>query len=411
MNDQKKRRDHGSGGLRQRGKGSWELKVHLGRDEATGKPRISYVSFRGTEKQARQELARLISQPRDGVWADPGKMTLGVYLETWLQNHAATEVSAKTAERYGELLRLHVIPHTGAVTMGKLRPAHIQSLRAKLLTEGRRPRLHKPDPERAPEPPSGLSPQTVKHVYRVLRRALRQAVKLQLLAVNPTDAVDAPKVERAEIRALTDDEAGKVFSAAKGTQIYLPILVALTTGLRRGELLALRWTDLDLDRGVLSVQQSLEETRAGLRFKPPKTNRSRRTITLPAVTVTALRDHDKEQKAERLQLGIRGEHDDLVFSTRDRETLKPCPIRPRNVTKEFSRICKRVGVTGVTFHGLRHTHITNLLRSNVHPKIASERAGHSSVAITLDIYSHAVPNMQSDAAKLVDENIRGILGS
>ena len=189
----------------------------------------------------------------------------------------------------------------------------------------------------------------------------------------------------------------------------LAILLAFTTGLRRGALLALRWSDLDLDGGLLSVRQSLEETRSGLRFKSPKTNRSHRTITLPASTIAALRNHEKQQKAERLKLGVRGTHDALVFSWRDPMTLERQPIRQRNLTKEFDRLRTSAGIAGGTFHGLRHTHLTNLLRANVHPKVASERAGHSSVSITLDVYSHAVPSLQADAARLVEQSVAAIL--
>jgi integrase len=340
------------GNITRRGKDSWRLKFDIGRDPANGKRRTAYKTVRAkTKSEAQAELRRELSRYDAGAWVEPNRLTVATYLETWLTDHAATEVSAKTAERYGELLRHHVIPHVGAVALAKLAPVHIQSLRTTLLTEGRRPRA-RAAADAGPAPaPSGLAPQTVKHVYRVLRRALRQAVKLRLIAVNPTDAVDPPKVERAEVRALTDDEAGRVLTAAKGTQLYLPVLIALTTGLRRGELLALRWDDIDLDGGLFSVRQSLEETAAGLRFKPPKTKRSRRTITLPAVAVAALREHDKAQKEQRLRAGVRGEHDALVFSTRDPETLAPRPIRPRNVTKEFTRICRRAEVRWSRFVG------------------------------------------------------------
>ena len=387
------------GHIRSRGKSGriWEIKVDAGRDPFTGKRDTRYIAFHGTKREAQSECARIIHEIKTGQFVQPSKLTVGEYLEQWLSGHAKTEVSPKTYERYAELLRHHVIAYIGALPLTKLRPPHIQTLRAKLLKEGRRSGA------------GGLAPQTVKHVYRVLRQALAQAVRLQLIVNNPADAVEPPKVEFHAVETLDDRQAAVLLHAVKGTRMFEPILLALTTGLRRGELLALRWQDIDLDGGVLSVQQSLEQTKDGLRFKAPKTKRSRRTITLPSTTLEVLRAYKARQLNERVLSGVRSEHDELVFSTRDHRTLAPCPTNPRNFTKEFGRIAGAAGLPSVTFHALRHTHITQLLRLNVHPKIASERAGHASVAITLDIYSHVVPNMQADAAKLVDENIRRTL--
>ena len=397
------------GSIRRRGKQTWELKFDLDRDQATGKRRTRYGSYKGTKRGAQDRLRELMAAAESAPYADARKLTVGQYLESWLTSHIKAEVSPKTFERYTEILRNHVVPNIGSIPLAKLAPRHIEVLRTQLLTEPRRTRSTKYQENQAPLPP--LAPRTVKHVYRVLGGALRKAVKMQLITANPADAVDPPKVESVEIHTLSDEEARRVLRAAKSTRLYLPILVALTTGLRRGELLALRWDDIDFEKGLLSVRQSLEETAAGLRLKAPKTARGRRTITLPSTTIEALREHERGQKEERLKVGVRGEFDALVFSTRNPIDLAPCPLRPRSVTKEFGRICGRANVVGVTFHGLRHTHITNLLRANVHPKIASERAGHSSVAITLDVYSHAVPNMQTEAAILIEANIKGILTS
>lgn len=170
--------------------------------------------------------------------------------------------------------------------------------------------------------------------------------------------------------------------------MYVPVLVAATTGLRRGEVFGLRWKDIDLEESVLSVSQALEQTRSGLRFKAPKTARGRRTISLPSITVEQLREHRVEQAKERLALGLGKHSQDLVFTEVD-----GAPVNIERVLRKFSQKVGVLGLPLVTFHGLRQTHITNLLKAGVHPKIASERAGHASISITLDTYSHVVPGM------------------
>ncbi len=206
------------------------------------------------------------------------------------------------------------------------------------------------------------------------------------------------------MRILSDDETGQLLAAAEGTRLYVPTLLALTTGLRRGEVLALRWKDVDLERAVLAVTQTLEQTAKGLRFKEPKTKRSRRVVTLPSAMVDVLRRHKVGQVQERLFLGLGRDDSALVVCRYDGK-----PQNPRNFSKEFARIARNAGLEGVSFHTLRHTNATQLLASNVHPKVAQERLGHSTVATTMDIYSHVVPTMQEDAARKVDVAIRNVI--
>ena len=182
-------------------------------------------------------------------------------------------------------------------------------------------------------------------------------------------------------------------------------LLAVTTGLRRGEILGLRWQDVNLDRGILSVVQTLEQTREGLRFKPPKTKRSRRVVTLPTVTIEALRHHRAEQARIRLQLGMGRDEEGLVCAKYDGQ-----PRSPRNFTKEFTRLISRLDIPHITFHGLRHSHATQLLGAGIHPKIAQERLGHSTIATTMDLYSHVTESMQEDAAARIDDALRAAIG-
>jgi integrase len=224
-----------------------------------------------------------------------------------------------------------------------------------------------------------------------------------LIAVNPAEDVERPQVERREMQTLDNDQGAQLLAAAATTRLYVPIVLAVATGLRRGELLALRWQDIDLKMGVVQVVRSLEQTNEGLRFKAPKTNRSRRPVVLPASVIDVLRDHKTRQAEERLLLGQgKGE---LVFTRVDGR-----PIAPDTFTSWVARVAKRAGVAHIMpVHGLRHTHITKLLRANVHPKVASERAGHSSVGFTLDRYSHVIPSLQEDAALRIDAALRKTL--
>ena len=319
---------------------------------------------------------------------------MAAYLERWLRDYCAVKVSPKTAERYTQIVRLHLTPTLGHHQLTKLRPLHIQEAYTFWLQGGRR------DGEAG-----GLSVTTVLHHHRVLHLALRQAVRWQLLAVNPADAVQPPRKAQREMSALDEDETAKLLEAAVGSDLYAPILVAVTTGLRRGELLALRWQDVDLERGTLSVNQTIEQTaERGIAFKEPKTAKSRRLISLGSLTVETLRRHRASQNEARLLLGNSYVDGGLVF---------PAPAgsvwNPRTFSSAFYRLTSHSGVPRMRFHDLRHSHATQLLVAGVHVKVVSERLGHSTAGITLDTYSHVLPGIQEEAAARIDSAIRGAI--
>jgi integrase len=203
------------------------------------------------------------------------------------------------------------------------------------------------------------------------------------------------------MRALDETETARLLEAASRGRLHLPVLLAVTTGLRRGEILALRWRDIAFEGGTLAVRQSLEETKAGLLFKEPKTQKSRRVIALPQMALEALRHHKAEQAKHRLMLGPAYQVNDLVCCQADGQ-----PFKPRNITNSFWELTERLSMRGLRFHDLRHSHATLLFKHGVHPKVVSERLGHSTVGITLDIYSHVTPSMQEDAARKVDAALR-----
>lgn len=379
-----------NGHIRRRGEGSWELKWDVGRDEETGKRQTRYQTFRGKKADAEKELRSILKGLDDGAYVDPSDLTLGKYLDDWLEG---LSVSGTTLDGYRLIVEKHLKPKLGHHKLQRLQPLHIKRYMSKALVEGRR------------RGEGGLSRQTVRHHERVLNLALNEAVLLKQLVRNPVAAVKKLKVEKKEIEHLDDDQAKALLEAARTTRLYVPIALALATGMRRSELLGLRWRDVDMDAGKLQVVQKLEQTSKGLALSPMlKTKRSRRVIALPSSAVELLQAHKKAQLEERVFVGLgKPPADALVFTRQDGEW-----VNPRNFSKEFTRIAKRAGVS-VTFHGLRHTHITNLLKAGVHPKIACERAGHSSVAVTMDIYSHALPTLQEDAASRIDAALRGVL--
>jgi integrase len=385
-------RDQGQGHIRQRGPKAWELKFDLGRDPA-GKRLSRFVTFKGTKREAQAELNRLLNRRNEGTYVDPSKMTVAEYLEHWLAVDIERRVASKTAVRHRGIIRHNIIPRIGAIPLRKLTAVHIEALEAELQQEGR----HRHRDSRG----QGLTAQTVLHVHRTLSQALEHAVKTEVLFRNPALQVRPPRPPGREVKILTKPEIAQVLRACEGRGLYLPVLVAVTTGVRRGELFGLRWSDLDLAKGRLTVNQSLEWTNGKARFKAPKTKGSRRTITLPALTVQALAAHKAEQAGERLRLGLGKAA--LVFTRADGE-----PVSLDYVSRTFGELIAKLGVTPI-FHGLRHTHISHQLMDGVHLKVVSERAGHANVGITLSVYTTFVPSLQDQAAEGVDAWLRDAL--
>ena len=393
------------GHIRPQGNGSWEIKFDLGRDPLTGRRITKYVTFRGTKRKAQEELTRLLGQRNEGSYVEPTKMTVAQYLHHWLEADIDRRVAARTAARYRGIVEKNIIPKLGHVPVRKLTAVHIEAFEAELQREGwvkARAKQKVKEGEEAPiQEKRGLSAQTALHIHRTLSQALSHAVRLGVLFKNPARQVKPPRPPSREIKILDKNEITTLINAAKGVGLYVPILVAVTTGMRRGELLALRWSDIDLKAGSLTVNQSLERIKGKFEFKSPKTKTSRRTITLPAITVEALREHYKAQLEERLKLGLGRDPRGLVFTRPDGR-----PMDADTLSKTFRRLVASTKVTPITFHGLRHTHISHLLMEGVHVKVVSERAGHASVNITLGVYAAYMPSMQADAALRVDAWLR-----
>lgn len=378
------------GHIRERSPGRWAIILDL-TDPESGKRRRKWHSFAGTKREAQKECARLITALDRGDYVEPGKETLAKFLDRWL-DHVKSQVSPRSFERYEELARKNIVPVLGGIVLTKLRPEHVSTGYAKALASGRR------------DGKGGLAPRTVHHMHRVLRQALDQAASWHILARNPADEVKPPRVERMKMAALDTAETARLLAHFRPTRMFVPVMLGVLCGLRRGEVTALRWGAVDLARGQVAIVESTEQTRAGTRLKETKSGRSRK-VALPSLATEELRRHRARQAEELLRLGVRLSADTHVFAQADGS-----PVQPNSLTHEFVRILAlSTTLPRVRFHDLRHSHATHLLASGVHPKIAQERLGHSSIAITLDLYSHVMPGMQEDAAAKVDAALRAAI--
>jgi integrase len=374
------------GHIRERSPGRWAIILDAV-DPATGTRKRKWHSFEGTKRQAQVECARLISEKSSGTYLEPSKLTLAQFFDHWL-GHIKARVSPRSHERYGEIIHKNIVPALGNVPMTKLRPAQIAEAYTQALSAGRR------------DGAGGLSPNTVVYMHRLIKQALAHAVRWQMIIRNPADAVDPPKVERSAMTTYDMGQTAELLDGVRGTRLSVPVLLGVMCGLRRGEIAALRWRSVDLAGAQVAIVQSAEQTREGVRYKEPKSGRAR-TVALSAIVAEELRVHRLRQAEELLCIGIRQTDATFVYAREDGE-----PMQPRSLTHAWQQMVARTALPRVRFHDLRHAHATHMLSSGVHPKVASERLGHSKVGITLDLYSHVLPGMQADAAARVDDALR-----
>ena len=240
-------------------------------------------------------------------------------------------------------------------------------------------------------------------MHRVLKQALGQAVRWDILNRNPAEAVDPPKVERSLMQTYDINQTAELIEMMRETRMLMPVLFAVLNGLRRGELAALRWRNVDLVAGQMAIVESAEETATGVRYKEPKSGRAR-TVALSLIMIEELRAHRVRQAQELLKLGARVTDDTFVVAQADGS-----PLKPTSITHEWVRLLANTTLPRIRFHDLRHAHATHLLANGVHPKVASERLGHSKVGITLDLYSHVLPGMQADAVVRVDDALQAAI--
>jgi integrase len=371
----KKERGNGSGSVYPRKNKQGKIIGYRGSYFAPdGKRRYVSAKRKGDAEKA---LRQAMTDADRGFVFDGGTLTLENYLTRWLTDSVKDTVRRSTFVQYKSVVNRHLIPALGRLKLKALTPAHARSLyREKLDCE--------------------LSPRTVQYIHVTLHKALKQAVMDGLIPRNIADAVKAPQAHKKEVTPLTSAEVKVLLSAASGDRLETLYITAIHTGLRRSELLGLKWTDIDLDARTLSVQRSLD--RDGT-FNPPKRNKSRRSVKLTAQAAEALKGHRARQNEERLQLGSLWEDWGLVFPNRSGKPMNADYLYHRG----FKPLLERAELSGFTFHSLRHTCATLLLSKNVNPKIVSEMLGHATISQTMDTYSHVMPGMREVAATALEE--------
>lgn len=370
------RRANNEGSIYKRRDGRWAATISLDH----GKRKYLYGR---TRQDVGRKLTVVLKAKQDGLPIPGERQTVGQYLEGWLES-ARPSLRPRTWARYEQYLRLHAIPEIGRLSLAKLGPQHLQRLYSSRLE-------------------AGLSPTSVAHLHAVLHRALGQAARWGLVARNVAGLVTRPRIKRQEMATLTPGQARAFLDAAQADRLCALYAVALSTGMRQGEILALRWRDVDLEAGTLQVRATLQRTGDGFLFAEPKTAHSRRQVALTGTAIAALRRHRRAQAEERLQLGAVWEDNDLVFAN---EVGRP--VEATNlIRRSFHPLLKRAGLPRIRFHDLRHTAATLMLGRSVHPKVVAEMLGHSQIAVTLDLYSHVTPTMQREAVSALDAVLKG----
>ena len=372
------------GHIRERSPGHWAIVIDV--VDAQGRRKRKWHSFRGTKREAQKECSRLITEIGQGSYVESSKETVESFVRARIdQWEAAGDISARTAQRYRQLFENQIVPHLGAKRVQKLKPLDIEEWHATLKREGR------------VRGEGGVAARTIGHAHRVLGKALKDATKNDLVSRNVTKAQSAPKVTDEDMVIVQD--VPDLIAKLAGTRLHVQTMIALFTGMRLGEILALRWNRVDLDRKVIKVREALEQTKAhGIRFKPPKSKAGRRDITLPDILLEAIREHRKAALELRMQRGAGKLSDDaLLFATTNGDLLSPNAI-----SAAWADFAGSIGMPDVTFHALRHTHASQLIDQGVDIVTISKRLGHSKPDITLRIYAHLFRKDDSKAAAAIN---------
>ena len=362
--------------------------IREGPDPATGKPRYRWHAAGAARSEAEKLLAEIVKRVHDGDYRAPDRITVADYLLHRRLPSKRTRVKPSTANSYERNIRLHINPNIGAIPLQRLQPEDLDELYVKLLTEGGG---------------GGLSAKSVRNVHATLQSALSDAARKGTVVRNVADTADPPSISRSgrSISVWTGDQLRRFLDAMADHELYPPYLLAATTGMRQGELAGLPSSNVDLDAARLTVNQQIVSVQYKLIEGDLKTPTSRRSIDLDPRTVAELRRHRRRQLEERMATGQRGD-DGYVFAKPDGS-----PIHPDLISQTFERAVAKLNVPRIRLHDLRHTHATILLQQNVHPKVVSERLGHSSVAFTMTVYQHVMPGLQAQAASTFEAAVFG----
>ena len=368
-----KKRGNNEGSIYKRKNGAWRAQVTLDGQ------RLSYSAKDKTDAQA--WLRKMQDEIDDGLRYESTQLTLGQFMEDWLITVQPT-LRHNTHRQYKQVTEQHILPVLGQHKIRELTAAQIQQLYNQLITIGR-----------------GL--RTVRYVHQVLHRSLAHAVKLGIIGRNPAKAVIPPKPEPKEMQYLDEAQTQQLLFVAQASndRFYALYHLAITTGMRMGELLGLKWEDLDRDQATLHIRRQLTRLQGiGLRLRPPKTKAAFRRIDLGQQSLNVLKEHRERQFQDMVAAGDRWEENNLVFAS-----TKGTFINPSNLRREFKPLLQRAGLPKIRFHDLRHTAASLMLNNSIPLIVVSRRLGHAQPSITLDVYGHLIPSKQQEAAALMDE--------
>lgn len=344
-----------------------------------GKRKVFYGK---TKKEVTEKLIKARSEQQKGALQSDAKMKLSEYVESWLENYKRG-VRPNTHQRACEIMRLHVLPTLGNIQLDKLTPQHLDRLYTKKLEE--------------------LSPTTVQTMHNILHKALSDAIKQEIIYINVSERVEAPRKNEYEARVFNEEEMQKFLTAIQNHPLYVLLLIDIATGMRRGEIVGLKWNDIDLKKGVVQVRRAIVRRPTtlggGYAEAPLKTKKSRRSIMLPAYIVVVLEQYRMEQISMIQQKGQEWDEQFWLFRKSDGDHLNP----QHDVYEAFKNLLKKAGLPDIRFHDLRHTAATMHLGMMTNPKIVQEILGHSTISITMDAYSHVLPPMHKEAMNSINE--------
>jgi integrase len=377
-----KKRGNGEGSISKRKDGRWQGAVTIGRKPDGSLNRKTF--YGKTKKEVTEKLLKAQHDLMQGTYTDSGNLKVADWMNTWLVQYKKGEIKPKTYDDYEYLIEQHIIPEIGAILLKNLKTNDLQSLYNR-------------------KSESGLSPRTVRYIHSVLHNALNQAVRGEIITRNVSDATSLPRREKKEMRVLSLEEQEKLIHVLQNDEHGFPFLFALATGLRKGELLGLRWKDVNFDENLINVRRNLSyiknrdpegTTKYKLITQEPKTERGQRSIPMPESIVVMLGYHQQQQKKNKELYAEKYIDNDLVFPSQLGTAMDPS-----NFSKRFYALVKKSGIEMANVHATRHSYATRLLEANVHPKIVQDLLGHSSISITLNTYSHVMPELKQEASE------------
>lgn len=391
----KHRRLNGEGTIYQRPDGRWAAQITIDYDPSTGKPKRQ--TFYGkTPEEVNEKLTKARYEQQIGAYLEPTKVTLGQWIDIWLNNYKSIKVEKTTLGNYYTMIETYIKPQIGKIQLRQLQPSNLQRYYNYLQEKGRA------------KGSGGLSPRMVRYIHSIIHAALDQAMKEGLIIRNPAEATELPKMKKADVEPLTIEEVNRFIETIKTDRLFPAFCLALKTGLRRGEILGLRWQDIDFKGKKLHVRQTLvearepgEEKKVTLLFKPPKTEKSKRTIPLTDDIIKLLKAHKAKQNEDKLFFGKKYHDNGLVFCSEDGK-----PIWPRNFLRRFTNLQKKAGIEHHRLHDLRHTFATLLLAEGEELRNVQELLGHERISTTADIYTKVLEESKRKAVSKLDSLIQ-----